>query len=223
VTTEACRDWRGALGAAALGVIDPVEEVGLRAHLDGCAACRGELRELEAVAGALSAASIASVISAPAEPSGTLAGRVAARVAEERDARHRRRTRRISAGVGALAAIAAVITAIVLAVGGSSGEPGNEIVMQGPRGLTATATLTEQPVGTAIDVQLAGLDPHEYYWLWLTGEDDEHRMGAGTFSGSREPSEVRMTAALPLEKARRIWVTDEDDEIVLDARIPAPA
>lgn len=223
MTTEACRDWRGALGAAALGVIDPVEEIGLRAHLDGCEACRAELRDLKAVAATLSAASIASVISAPAEPSGTLAGRVMARVADERSAQHRRRTRRIGVGVGALAAVAAVVTAIVLAVGGSSGEPGNQIVMKGPRGLTATAMLTDKEVGTAIDVQLSGLDPHEYYWLWLTGENDEHRTGAGTFTGSREPSEVRMTAALPLEKARRIWVTDEDDQIVLDARIPAPA
>jgi hypothetical protein len=223
VTTEACREWRGALGAAALGVIDPAEEIGLRAHLDGCEACRAELRDLTAVATALSAASVTSVISAPAEPSGTLGGRVAARVAEERNAQHRRRTRRIGVGAGALATIAAVIAAVVLALGGSSGEPGNQIVMKGPRGLTATATLTEKEVGTAINVKLSGLDPHEYYWLWLTGEDDEHRMGAGTFTGSRTPSELRMTAALPLEKARRIWVTDEDDEIVLDARIPAPA
>jgi hypothetical protein len=223
VTTEACRDWRGALGAAALGVIDPAEEVGLRAHLDGCPACRTELRDLKAVADALSAVSMTSVVSAPAEPSGTLGGRVMARVAEEREAKQRRRTRRIGVGVGALATIAAAITAIVLAVGGSTGPPAHEIVMKGPQGLTATATLTDQPVGTAIDVKLSGLDPHEYYWLWLTGDDDEHRMGAGTFTGSREPSEVSMSAALPLEKARRIWVTDEDDEIVLDARIPAPA
>jgi hypothetical protein len=223
VTTEACRDWRGALGAAALGVIEPAEEVALRAHLDGCEACRNELRELVTVAEALSAASITSVVRAPAEPSGTLGGRVAARVAEERDAQHRRRTRRMTAGVGALAAVAALIAAIVLAVGGSGDAPANEVVMKGPDGATATATLTQQSAGTAINVHLAGLDPEEYYWLWLTGEDDERRMGAGTFTGSRTPTEVDLTAGIPLDKARRIWVTDEDDKIVLDARIPAPA
>ena len=51
--SDPCRDWRGALGAAALGGIDPAEEIGLRAHLDGCATCRAELRELTAVARAL--------------------------------------------------------------------------------------------------------------------------------------------------------------------------
>jgi hypothetical protein len=223
VTTDPCRDWRGALGAAALGVVDPVEEIGLRAHLDGCAACRAELRELTAVAEALSAVSVTSILSAPPEPSGALAGRVLARVAEEREAKHRRRTRRVAAGVGALAAIAAAVTVILVALGGGAGTPANQIVMKGPNGAVARATLTAQPVGTAIDVKVSGLDPHEYYWLWLTGEDDEHRMGAGTFTGSREPSEISMSAALPLEKARRIWVTDEDDEIVLDARIPAGA
>ena len=53
MTTDPCRDWRGALGAAALGNIDPAEEIALRAHLDGCAECRAELRELTAVAQAL--------------------------------------------------------------------------------------------------------------------------------------------------------------------------
>ena len=51
--SEPCRDMRGALGAAALGNLEPAEEVALRAHLDGCAACRAELRALTSVARAL--------------------------------------------------------------------------------------------------------------------------------------------------------------------------
>ena len=62
--SDPCRDWRGALGAAALGEIDPAEEIGLRAHLDGCAACRAELRELTAVARALDAISTPTVVAA---------------------------------------------------------------------------------------------------------------------------------------------------------------
>ena len=33
---DPCRDLRGALGAAALGGIDPADDIALRAHLDGC-------------------------------------------------------------------------------------------------------------------------------------------------------------------------------------------
>jgi anti-sigma factor RsiW len=222
VTTDPCRDWRGALGAAALGVIDPIEEIGLRAHLDGCEACRAELRDLTAVAGALSAVSAASIVGAPPEPSGALAGRVLARVAEERVAKHRRRTRRIAAGVGALAVAAAIVVGLLVATGTNTGPSGNRIAMTGPNGAKATAILRTQAVGTAIDVKVSGLDPHRYYWLWLTG-DDEHRMAAGTFTGSNDPSEIKLSAALPLNDARRIWVTDEDNQVVLDARIPASA
>ena len=59
--TDGCRDWRGAIGAAALGRIDPAEEIALRAHLDGCAACRAELRELTAAARVLTAVAVENV------------------------------------------------------------------------------------------------------------------------------------------------------------------
>ena len=223
MTTEACRDWRGALGAAALGVIDPVEEIGLRAHLDGCASCRAELRDLTAVAHALAAVPVTDVIAAPAEPSGTLGPRVLARVAHERDARHKRHVRRVAAGVGALAAVAAVIVALILVVGGgNSAPPATSVAMAGVPGAHATARLRSQAAGTAIDVKVTGLDPHRYYWLWLTGDDD-HRMPAGTFTGSVQPADIRLMAAVPLDEARRIWITDEHDKVVLDAPIPAPA
>jgi hypothetical protein len=64
----------------------------------------------------------------------------------------------------------------------------------------------------------AGLDEGDWYWLWLTGEDGK-RVAAGTFRGTGDDVDVTLTAALPLDAARRIWVTDADDEIVLDAQI----
>jgi hypothetical protein len=219
--TDSCRDWRGALGAAALGVIDPAEEIGLRAHLDGCASCRAELRDLTAVAKALSTVPANEVITVPAEPSGALGGRVLERIAQERDALHKRRTRRVAAGVGAFAAIAAVIAGIVLAVGGGTGTPATQIPLKSMPGVHASATLRPQTVGTAIDMRFSGLDPHQYYWLWLT-DDEHHRMAAGTFTGSEQQSDIRLSAAVPLDEARRIWVTDEKHQVVLDAPIPAP-
>jgi len=221
VTTDPCREWRGALGAAALGVIDPVEEIGLRAHLDGCASCRTELRDLTAVAQALSALPVTDVTTAPTEPAGTLGGRVLERVAHERDARRKRRARRIAAGVGALVAVAAAIAAIVLAVGSGSASPGTRVAIPGIPGVHATATLRPQAAGTAIDMTVSGLDPHSYYWLWLTGDDG--KMGAGTFTGSQQQTDIRLMSAVPLDEAHRIWVTDENNHVVLDARIPAPA
>jgi hypothetical protein len=219
--TDSCRDWRGALGAAALGNIDASEEIGLRAHLDGCADCRAELRDLTAVARALRSVPVANVTGEAAEPSDALAGRVLDSVAHERDARRTRRTRRALASVGAFAAAAAAVIALVLLVGNlGSSSPGKRVVLPGRNGATATATLLSKSVGTEIDAKVAGLQPGHYYWMWLTG-DDEHRIGAGTFRGSRDAINLRFTAAISLNKAHRIWVTDEKDHVVLDARVPA--
>ena len=55
------------------------------------------------------------------------------------------------------------------------------------------------------------------YWLWLTG-DDGNRVAAGTFRGQPQDVQVTLTSALPLRDTRRIWVTDEDDAVVLDAQ-----
>jgi hypothetical protein len=217
--SDLCRDWRGALGAAALGRLDPAEEIGLRAHLDGCADCRSELRDLTAVADALATVPVENITSAPAEPSDALAGLVLGRVALERGMRRNRRTRRVAAGTAAFVAAAAAVIAVVIFVGGGS-APGTRVRIPGVGNATASATLHSAKSGTEIDMTVAGLRPGHYYWLWLTG-DDEKRMGAGSFEGTRGTSRLRLMAALPLDEAARIWVTDEKQNVVLDARIPA--
>jgi hypothetical protein len=223
---DPCRDWRGVLGAAALGGIDPTEEIGLRAHLDGCGSCREELRELTAVARALAAVPIEAVVAAPAEPSGALATRVLERLSEERDEVRRRRRRRVLVGAGSFAtAAAAVIVAVVLVLGGGGGPTGTHVALAGKGdkpAASAEATLHAEAIGTQVDVKVTGLDPGDYYWLWVTGADG-HRIPAGTFQGSYSRESLHLHAALPLSEARRIWVTDKNDQIVLDARLPADA
>jgi hypothetical protein len=208
VTTDPCRDWRGALGAAALGRIDPAEELALRAHLDGCAGCRDELRDLTAVARALDAVPVENVVSAPAEPPSALGGRVLARVAEERDARRTRRVRRYAAAATAFTAAAAAVIALVLVLGGGGSSPGTRVV------LVSTLGATE------VEMQVAGLRPGHYYWAWITG-DDGRRIPAGTFSGSRSSTKLHLMAAVPLNEASRIWVTDDQHRVVLDRHLPS--
>jgi hypothetical protein len=219
---DPCRDLRGALGAAALGGIDPADDIALRAHLDGCAACRAELRELTLVARALDAVPIAALDVAPAEPSGALAGRILERLAHERGSQRSRRVRRTLVGAGALAGAAAAVIAVILVVGGSGRSEGTRVALHGvgvARSATATATLRAKTAGTEVAMKVQGLDDGDYYWLWVTGENG-HRIPAGTFRGSGRPLEMRLTAALPLSNARRIWVTDGEDRVVLDARVP---
>jgi hypothetical protein len=84
----------------------------------------------------------------------------------------------------------------------------------------ADATLRSKPAGTEVVFHVSGL-PSGYYWLWLSDEDDR-RVGAGTFRGTGEPADLVSTAALPLRKTHRIWVTDKDDKVVLDQLVEPP-
>ena len=70
----------------------------------------------------------------------------------------------------------------------------------------------------------SGLHEGEYYWLWLTGDDGD-RIAAGHVPRHRRRRRTSsMTAALPLADARRIWVTDEHNQVVLDdTALPARA
>ena len=119
-------------------------------------------------------------------------------------------------------AAAAVVMAVVLVAGSAGPAPGTRVVLKGVGGATASTTLHAGPVGTVVDMKVAGLEPGQYYWLWLTGKSG-HRIPAGTFGGRRQTTDIQMTAALPLAKARRIWVTDDEGRVVLDAQIRSTA
>ncbi len=214
--SEACREWRAALGAAALGGIDPAEDVALRAHLDGCAECRAELRELSSVARMLPLVDADSLNDALPQPSGTLGERVLDSVARERQARTLRRRHRALAAAGAVLVAAAAIVAVVMFVPSSSHA--TKVVFPTENGVSASATLHARPAGTELAFHVQGLHPGDYYWLWVTGDDGD-RIAAGTFQGSSQPVNVTMTAALPLQEARRVWVTDARNNVVLDTHL----
>jgi anti-sigma factor RsiW len=225
MTSDACRELRGVLGAVALGNADDAEHVALRAHLDGCAECRAELRELTSVSAALPLADPARVAVTSmglAEPPPTLAQRVLGRVTAERFARRARRRRRVGVVAAAATAVAAAIVAFALVVPVGSSTGTRVALSANVPGVSAEAILRGRAAGTEVAFHVAGLHQGEYYWLWVTGDDGD-RVGAGTFQGTAKATDLVMTAALPLRDARRIWVTDGHDQVVLDERLPAPA
>jgi predicted anti-sigma-YlaC factor YlaD len=220
MTSDACREMRAALGAAALAGVDPVDDIALRAHLDGCPDCRAELRELILVARALPLADPEQVEQAVPQPSPGLAERVLDRVARQRARRRDRVRRRALLAAAAAAAVAAVIVASVLFLSGSD-SGGTQVAFPRTAGVTAHATLRGHAAGTEVAFHVEGLHVGDYYWLWLTDEDD-HRVAAGTFRGTSGPVDVTMTAAIRLRETRRIWVTEDAkaDVVVLDTLVP---
>ena len=221
MTSDACRELRAALGAVALGGADPSEALALRAHLDGCAECRAELRELTSVAAALPLADPSRAKGGLNEPPSVLAKRVLGRVAAERTARRIRARRRVAAATAPSAAIAAAVVAFVLIVPGNA-PSGSRVVFAPREGVSAAATLRSRPAGTEVAFHVTGLDRGDSYWLWLTGADG-NRIAAGTFRGTGAPTDLVLTAAIPLGDARRIWVTDQNDKVVLDQLLSPPA
>ena len=217
MTSDPCREMRPLLGAAALGGLEPAEEIALRAHLDGCAPCRAELRELTSVARALPLTDPTRRGAALPAPAPDLGERVLGRLARERAARRLRFRRRVEVAAAAVLVAAAASIALVVALSGP-GAGGTKIVFHEPAPVEASATLHTHAAGTQVAFHVAGLHPGAYYWLWLTGADGD-RIAAGTFQGSARALDLTMTAAIPLRDTRRIWVTDAANDVVLDAAV----
>jgi hypothetical protein len=197
-----------------MGRSDTAADTALDAHLDGCADCRAELEELRSTAAAVALADPERLHVRPAAP--PLADQIVARVAHEAAAGRRRRAGRVLGGVAvAAAAIVAVVVTSSLASDDGDGRDGNRIEFAGGD----TAVLTERAWGTEVTLEVEGFDDGEVYWLWLTDAGGD-RVGAGTVRGTGGPLTAVFASAMPTDDARRIWVTDEDDAVVLDAQIP---
>jgi hypothetical protein len=217
MTTEACRDWRGDLGLEAIGALEEPERTALLAHLDGCSDCRAARAELSTAAAALDLADVSRIGEGePPSPPNELADRILGRLQWERTVRRHRRRRAIAASVVGVAA--AVLVAVMLFVGASGGgEHGTIVALRAAdRGVHAQAVLFRDPSGTRVRLKVDGLKVDgDWYWLWVTGANGK-RIPAGTFAASRAREDVTMTAALPLARTRRVWITDAQDRVVLD-------
>jgi anti-sigma factor RsiW len=216
MTPDACREWRAALASAALERLDAADELALQAHLDGCAACRAELAELQAVARVLPDADVAHLEDGPVEPPGSLGDRVLVGVARERSSRRGRRFRRAALAVAAVLAVVLGVAALTLSAMLDDEPETTKVEFTAAGDRWATAELRALPEGTEVVFHVGGLDEGEWYWLWTTGATDR-RVSAGTFQGGADAADLHLISALPLDETTRLWVTDAHDEVVFDA------
>ena len=181
------RAWREQLGSYSLGHLEDDEAASVRAHLQGCPACRRELDELVPVARRLSQASPEAIVAAPAPPA-ELGDRVVARVRGER-----RRAAQPAPGArlrlgGAAAFAGAALAAVIIALwpGDERGvprvTPAGEVVAfrDLPAKVHARATLTPRAWGTAIAVDVEGVRPGVRCEVWLATRSGR-RVPAGSF------------------------------------------
>lgn len=212
--TEASRDDLGDLAAFALGRLEGPERAELERRLAADPALRRELDDLRALVGLLALVDEGR-FDDPGGPPDHLEAAVVRAVARERTAAaRRRRARRLAVG-GSIAAallLVALVLGLVLGRGGPSPTPFETAAGD----VSGAFALEARPWGTEIELEVGGLSRGEVYWLWLS-DADGNRTGAGTFRGSASRQKLVLASALPYAQAARIWVTDEDDAVVLDS------
>jgi len=217
MTGEACRSWRGRLAASLVGELEPDEGIALRAHLDGCAACRAEVAELGAVMALLPLADVDRIGTVPPPPPG-LADRIVSRVADERG---RTRRRRMRLGASALG-IAAVLALLAVLVPTWIGEDRVGVTLRGPSGASASATLASKAWGTEIALDVSGLAAGDSYGVWLERPDGS-RAPAGTFVAVAEREmHLVLAAGLALDGTSGLGVSTLDGETVMYSTVTPP-
>jgi hypothetical protein len=227
----ACPAWQEDLAAWLTAQITPEREAALTAHLETCAACRGEADSLLTVAAvALTFDPDARSEAEAAPPPGPLATRGVApdlpaelgpRI-ERAIAAERGRRRALRAGVAALAA-AAVVAVVVLAWSGDDDPAplvGEQVAFTVvPPGASADAVIADDGDGSIVEIRATGLDPDVTYALWLSppGGRWDDRVAGGTFRPDADGTVVeRLRCALPVDEYGRVWVTTPEGEIALD-------
>src|SRR5262245_31021116 len=200
-----CDHLRSAVGAYALGALDPDEAAAVRRHLEECPECRAEHDALAPLPGLLSLADGAEeAVEKPLSPA--FEERLLDAFARDRASSPRRRLqwrlprrRWLAAGAVGLAAVAAALVGISLT---SEDEPSRryDVTFQnvsGPPDAQAAARLESGDEGTRLRLMVRGLPPGPDAVYEVLCDAEEWTATAGTFRADAEgKAYVVVTTAL---------------------------
>lgn len=213
------RALRELLGAYVLEQLDADDAGTVRAHLVGCETCRAEVADLRPVAAALHA--LDPAVADPAAPPADLGDQVLQTVGRRRRAAARRsRRHRAAAGVLVAASLAAAFGVGSWFSGSRTDPPVIAVALNLDQpGLTADAGLVRHTWGTELKLEARGLTAGSSYAVTFVRDDGE-RVSAGSFLGTgADPVRCSVNAALPVDEARELMITDASGALVMDARL----
>ncbi|RYJ05278.1 MAG: zf-HC2 domain-containing protein [Actinomycetales bacterium] len=212
---------RESLGAFVLGHLDPIETARVRAHLDGCAACRAEHEALAPLALALRDVDPDFLEESP-EPGALLGARIEATIGTERT-RRRRRAAVQRTLVGTAAGL--VLVATFLAGGRVAGDDAPKAapletvaVSSTSSGVSADAGLVDHTWGLEIKLNATGLEDGESYTATVESAGREYP--AGEFVGVTDVEiHCNMSTSVLRDEASGFTVWDSDGRPVLHAEL----
>jgi hypothetical protein len=181
-----CPEASLSLGAYVLGGLAPDERRQVEEHLERCPACAAELTEFRSLPSLLAQVDPDDLGEPRVVPSPDLFARVSAAAAAEDDVPPVRRTRRW------LVVAAALVAVLGAAAGVGTWAAGVGTRVAGAGGGTHTAaagtvsiivTTDGQDSGTALDVNVAGLPPHQTCRLVVVDQAG-HQHEAGTWTAT---------------------------------------
>jgi anti-sigma factor RsiW len=200
-----CPDAATDLGAYVLGALEPGERRRVEEHLERCPSCAAELAEFAALPELLDRVDLADLTPAAVAPSPELFARMSAAATPPSRARTR-----------ALVLVAAAILA-VLGVGVTVWATGSadQTVTASAGAVRAEVTVTPVDDGSAVEVTVAGMHPHETCRLVAVDRDGTRHpagewpasaAGGGTWRGWTDVDRADLAAV--------ILVGDGDRELV---------
>jgi hypothetical protein len=213
-----CPDAAPALGAYVLGALEPEERRQFDEHLLRCASCSAELAEFRALPGLLDRVRPEDLQPVPVAPSPGLFDRVSAAAAL--DGRGQRHPQAHRPGRRRLL-VAAAVVAVLGAGGGITwwAVSGGEQTWSASEGsVHMNVTVTARAGGTALDVSVAGLPPHQTCRLVVVdGDGARHQAGEWDATYAGEASFRGWTAVDQKALADLVLLGSDGEELV---RVP---
>ena len=207
-----CDRWHGLQAMHAIGRLDPDEESQLRAHIEGCPACRAEAAELAGMGAALGLVDFGHLHDGM-EPAIPLESATWERVRWERQRRVRMSATRWAMAGMAAAAVAAI--ALVVVSVQSSPAPTRTVALRGTPGVQASVVLTSKAWGTQATFKESG-QPAGQVWTVSMETSPGSWWVAGSYRtlGSGQV-QVTLACAVPADQITHVWVSDGAGHTVL--------
>jgi len=212
--SDPCEHFRGLIAMEVVGQLSVNERVALTAHTEGCPSCRDERQDLMML----------SMVLGNADPDRLtdheLPFRLERAVLDRLRSDERREQRRHRGRSVLVSAAAAIVVAfvLVLTLAWPSGPTTTTVALVGLPEVHATARLTAEPWGTAMDLHESGQPSGEVLSVYVRTSSGSWWQ-TGTYKTVGTSVRVTMACALKMSKIDSVWIRQSTGKVVLHGYI----